>query len=104
MRRPIAVDSPPGITSPSSPSSCSGNLTSTTCAPRRRSVAACSRKLPWTARTPMRGEALTPPILVTFGAGSGRLASDIDGLLEAGDDREQPLEPGKRDEAPHRPA
>ena len=49
-----AVDSPPGMTSPSSPSSCSGLRTSTTSAPRRRSIAACSRKFPCTARTPIR--------------------------------------------------
>src|ERR671934_441743 len=47
------VDSPPGTTSPSSPSSCSGLRTSTTSAPRRRSMAACSRTFPWTARTPI---------------------------------------------------
>src|SRR5918997_1752581 len=49
----IAVDSPPGMTRPSSPSSSSGLRTSTTSAPRRRSIAACSRKLPCTARTPI---------------------------------------------------
>ena len=49
----IAVDSPPGMTSPSSPSSCSGSRTSTGSAPSRRSTAACSRKLPCTARTPI---------------------------------------------------
>src|SRR5262245_53534409 len=47
------VDSPPGTTSPSSPSSCSGLRTSTGSAPRRRSIAACSRKFPWRARTPI---------------------------------------------------
>src|SRR5215213_3121193 len=40
------------MTSPSSSSSCSGLRTSTTSAPSRRSTAACSRKLPWTASTP----------------------------------------------------
>src|SRR5919199_1570255 len=53
MRRVIAVDSPPGITSPSRLASCSGRRTSTTSAPRRRSIAACSRKFPCTARTPI---------------------------------------------------
>src|SRR5918996_493153 len=53
MRRVNVVDSPPGMTRPSRPSSCSGLRTSTTSAPRRRSIAACSRKLPWTARTPI---------------------------------------------------
>src|SRR2546423_14029222 len=47
------VDSPPGMTRPSSPSSCSGLRTSTGSAPRRRSMAACSRKFPWRARTPI---------------------------------------------------
>src|SRR3954452_14378326 len=42
------------MTRPSIPSSCSGLRTSTTSASSRRSIAACSRKLPWTARTPMR--------------------------------------------------
>src|SRR5438477_11050056 len=54
ISRMKVVDSPPGTTSPSSPSSCSGLRTSTTSAPRRRSIAACSRTLPWTARTPTR--------------------------------------------------
>src|SRR5918992_148539 len=49
----IAVDSPPGMTRPSSPSSSSGLRTSTASAPSRRSIAACSRKLPCTARTPI---------------------------------------------------
>src|SRR4051794_20371102 len=45
------------MTSPSSPSSCSGFRTSTTSAPSCRSTAACSRKAPCTASTPilMRG-------------------------------------------------
>src|SRR6266705_3347637 len=47
------VDSPPGTTSPSRPSSCAGLRTSTTSAPSRRSAAVCSRKFPWTARTPI---------------------------------------------------
>src|SRR5689334_15430247 len=48
------VDSPPGTTSPSSPSNSSGFRTSTASAPSRRSIAACSRKFPCTARTPTR--------------------------------------------------
>src|SRR5262245_1737104 len=47
------VDSPPGTTSPSSPLSCSGLRTSTGSAPSRRSIAACSRKFPCRARTPI---------------------------------------------------
>src|SRR6188508_54275 len=53
MRRMNVVDSPPGITSPSRPASSSGFRTSTGSAPRRRSIAACSRKFPCTARTPI---------------------------------------------------
>src|SRR5437667_2308659 len=49
------VDSPPGTTRPSSPSSSSRLRTSTGSAPSRRSIAPCSRKFPWTARTPIRG-------------------------------------------------
>ena len=44
--RMIVVDSPPGITSPSRPSSCSGRRTSTTSAPSSRSTRACSRNAP----------------------------------------------------------
>src|SRR5437879_2817394 len=54
------VDSPPGTTRPSSPSSSDGFRTSRTSAPSRRSIAACSRKFPWTASTPIR----TPEMLV----------------------------------------
>ena len=50
----IVVDSPPGITSPSSPSSCSGSRTSTTSAPSPE-ARACSRNAPCSARTPIRG-------------------------------------------------
>src|SRR4029079_2148928 len=52
MSRMKVVDSPPGTTSPSSPSSCSALRTSTGFAPSLRSIAACSRKFPWRARTP----------------------------------------------------
>src|SRR5688572_1968052 len=52
MSRMNVVDSPPGTTSPSSPSSSAGLRTSTTSAPRRPNIAACSRKSPCTARTP----------------------------------------------------
>src|SRR3954466_9664618 len=64
------VDSPPGRTSPSSPTSCSGLRTSTVRAPRRCSIWACSRKFPCTASTPIvngsilksyRGAAASPP-------------------------------------------
>src|SRR5215217_8860490 len=46
------------MTSPSTPSSCSGLRTSTTSAPSRRSTAACSRNAPWTARTPILTRAI----------------------------------------------
>src|SRR4051794_35564521 len=64
------VDSPPGMTSPSSPTRCSGLRTSTVRAPRRCSIRACSRKFPCTASTPIangsilksyRGAAASPP-------------------------------------------
>ena len=44
----------PGTISPSSPSSCSGFRTAIPSTPRRASTRRCSRKLPWTARTPIR--------------------------------------------------
>src|SRR5881398_1841176 len=53
ISRMNVVDSPPGITSPSRPCNCSGLRTSTASAPSRRSIAACSRKFPCTARTPI---------------------------------------------------
>src|SRR5512132_4258756 len=64
------VDSPPGTTTPSSPSSCSGLRTSTTSAPSRRSIATCSRKFPWTAMTPI----LIPEIVVGSGGAPDGLA------------------------------
>src|SRR5207248_2216916 len=57
------------MTSPSIPSSSSGFRTSTTSAPSRRSIAACSRKLPCTARTPIRSASLIAGIV---GAVSGQ--------------------------------
>src|ERR1043165_9933291 len=72
------VDSPPGTTSPSSPSSCSGLRTSTTPPPSRRSTAACSRTFPCTASTPI----FTAEMLVA------------DLVVEPRDGpREQPLQP-----------
>src|SRR5437899_12959103 len=73
----IAVDSPPGRISPSSPASCSGSRTSTGSAPRRRSTAACSRKFPCTARTPIRSDRSTTQSLeALFGLEAGAAASD----------------------------
>src|SRR4051794_19106669 len=75
----IAVDSPPGRISPSSPSSCSGSRTSTGSAPRRRSTATCSRKFPCTARTPIRSDRSTTQSLeALFGLEAAPPASDGD--------------------------
>src|SRR5579862_6025167 len=54
------VDSPPGMTRPSSPASSSALRTSTTSTPSPRSICACSRKLPCTARTPIRTGCMEP--------------------------------------------
>src|SRR5690606_17509398 len=51
----IVVLSPPGSTSPSSPSSSFGPRTSDASAPARASAFACASKSPWIARTPIRG-------------------------------------------------
>src|SRR5512133_563404 len=50
---------------PSRSSSCSGLRTSTTSAPSRRSIEACSRKFPCTARTPIFNGSATSSILVS---------------------------------------
>ena len=51
--RPMAVDSPPGMTRPTQPSSCSAVLTSLQGTPSCWNLARCSRKEPCRARTPM---------------------------------------------------
>ena len=51
----IVVDSPPGITSPSSPSRSAGTRTSRTSAPSSRSIRACAAKSPCRASTPTSG-------------------------------------------------
>src|SRR3954470_11168355 len=87
-----AVDSPPGTTRPSSPSSCSGLRTSTASAPRRRSIAACSRKFPCRARTP-----ISMPRILDFGyrrtgaPGQEKRDGDEDKTREAVDDRPEPV-------------
>src|SRR5687767_14106267 len=78
------VDSPPGMTSPSSPWSCSALRTSTTWTPSRRSIAVCSREFPWAARTPM--------VILRFCLLHPRAAVLVDRLARdrAGVVREQP--------------
>src|SRR5205823_10693580 len=49
----IAVDSPPGMTRASTASRSDGRRTSTVRAPTASSAAACSRKSPWSASTPI---------------------------------------------------
>src|SRR3954463_3479276 len=82
------VDSPPGTTRPSSPSSCSGFRTSTASAPRRRSIAACSRKFPCTARTPI----LTGLILVFAlqELGGGNLLAPAPRQVQRDPDEQEP--------------
>src|SRR4051812_10111597 len=81
------VDSPPGTTRPSSPSSSAGLRISTASTPSRRSICTCSRKLPCTARTPIfTGSIVSGPIrsFETL-----RLASGDAALLQAeGDEQE----------------
>ncbi len=55
----IVVDSPPGMTRPSSPSRSAGTRTSRTSAPSARSTFTWASKPPWSARTPTSGAALT---------------------------------------------
>ena len=63
----IVVDSPPGITMPSTCSSSSGRRTFTARAPARSSMARCSRTSPWRARTPIVG-----PVTGRSACASGR--------------------------------
>lgn len=51
----MVVDSPPGITSPSTASSSPGRRTVLASAPADVSAARCSRTSPWSARTPITG-------------------------------------------------
>src|SRR5688572_21010920 len=58
----IVVDSPPGITRPSRPSSPAGVRTSRTSAPSPRSIRAWAWKSPCRARTPTSGMVLPAPV------------------------------------------
>src|SRR5260221_6339466 len=58
----IVVDSPPGITSPSTPSSSPGLRTGTGRAPAARSAARCSATSPCSASTPMAGPGAEAPV------------------------------------------
>src|SRR5436309_11131804 len=94
----IAVDSPPGTISPSSPASCSGSRTSTGSAPRRRSTAECSRKFPCTARTPIRSDRSTTQSLeALFGLEAGAAAAD--GEAERDEQEAEEREDERRHEA-----
>ena len=55
----IVVDSPPGITRPSTAATSSGRRTVVARAPLAARAARCSRTSPWTARTPMWGMPVT---------------------------------------------
>src|SRR5664280_3899319 len=68
---PMVVDSPPGMIKPSSPDRCAGRRTSAVCTPKRLSMARCSEKSPWMAKT---------PIFIVFtgrGARSGALVNTL---------------------------
>src|ERR687893_2819492 len=60
IRFPIAVDSPPGTIIPARPSRSSMVRTSTGSTPRAFRISACSRKSPWSARTPIFFRSLSP--------------------------------------------
>src|SRR3954454_1106055 len=60
MPSDIVVDSPPGITSPSSPARSAGTRTSRTSAPSSRSSRAWASKSPWSASTPTSGMSRLP--------------------------------------------
>src|SRR5919198_5273655 len=80
------------MTSPSSAASWPGRRTSTTSAPSARSIAACSRKLPWTARTPMRGARSMSKSLRVAGPAIGAAAA-LDPAPPFGGLEERCLEP-----------
>src|SRR5918912_527423 len=76
----MVVDSPPGITRPSSAASSSARRTSTASTPSSRSARTCSRNAPWSARTPtLPATRLEQPVL----AEGGDLDADH-GLAEPG--------------------
>src|ERR671936_3035569 len=64
----MVVDSPPGMTSPSTPSRSDGTRTSTASRPTSRSARRCSRKAPCRARTPaLPATGLQQPVLAKLG-------------------------------------
>src|SRR6185312_6701101 len=64
----IVVDSPPGMTSPSTPSRSAGTRTSTASRPTSRSARQCSRNAPCRARTPaLPATRLKQPLLAQLG-------------------------------------
>src|SRR3982751_6875401 len=107
MRRMKVVDSPPGITRPSSPASCSGLRTSVTSAPSARSTFACSRKFPCTARTPIRSGSMPQIVSGPCGLGPAQLRgraqpAEAGRLVDADDERGAPDDP-ERAEGCERP-
>src|SRR4051812_26941222 len=83
----MVVDSPPGMTRPSTSASSSGRLTGLATASAAARAVRCSRTSPWRARTPMTGASsdmgwLPAAVGVALGLGEG-VAVDADhGLAE----------------------
>src|SRR5450756_2797080 len=83
----IAVDSPPGMTRPTRSASCSGRRMATTSTPSDSSATTCSRKAPWSARTPIF--TLSATLLHALGVRDVRDVDPDHGLAEvAGDPRD----------------
>src|SRR5450759_3031731 len=83
----IAVDSPPGMTRPTQSASCSGRRMATTSTPSDSSATTCSRKAPWSARTPIF--TLPATLLHALGVRDVRDVDPDHGLAEvAGDPRD----------------
>src|SRR5438270_4814097 len=101
MPRLMVVDSPPGMTRPSSPSRSAGTRTSSTSAPSRSRTPVCAAKSPWRARTPISGA--PPPDRPISGAPGAPLPATLGeqliarelGRLEAGHGPAQPLRGGR---------
>src|SRR5438876_12349489 len=75
----IVVLSPPGITSPSSPSRCEGRRTSTGSQPSAERERPCASNPPCTANTPIRGCASAiAPLAVCGGFGSSLPATVLE--------------------------
>src|ERR671931_471180 len=82
----IVVDSPPGMTSPSSPSSSCGIRTSTASAPSRRRARTCSRNPPCSASTPILSglPIARTPVSASRAASRGKVAlpaADLEAVL-----------------------